>query len=47
MVHFLQERTPAHNIVKILEIMERAHFIKREIVPKLGVAYVPTKAPRD
>jgi hypothetical protein len=47
LVHFLQERTPAHNIVRVLEIMERAKMIEKKIVPKLGVAYVPVKAPRD
>lgn len=41
MVYFLQERTPAHNIVRILEIMEKSKMIERKLVPKLGEAYVP------
>lgn len=41
MVHFLQERTPAHNITRVLEIMERSKMIERRLVPKLGEAYVP------
>lgn len=40
LIMFLQERTPAHNIVKIIKVMEDAGFIKREMV-KGGNAYVP------
>lgn len=43
LVHFLQERTPAHNIVRVLEIMERSKMIEKRLVPKLGDAYIPGK----
>lgn len=41
MFHFLQERTPAHNIARILEIMERARMIRSSVEPGLGPAYTP------
>ena len=43
LILFLQERTPAHNIVRILETMERAKMIQRRL-EKIGTAYVPISA---
>lgn len=43
MVHFLQERTPTHNIVRVLEIMERSKMIQKTLAPGVGTAYVPVK----
>lgn len=40
LVMFLQERTPAHNINNIIEVMERAGFIKKQL-GKHGNEYVP------
>lgn len=43
LIHFLQERTPAHNIMRILEVMERAKMIEQQMVKGLGIAYVPIR----
>lgn len=41
LVHFLQDRTPAHNILRILEIMEKAKMIESRLEKGIGQAYVP------
>ena len=41
LVAFLQERTPAHNIMRIIEIMERSKMIEQRLVAGVGQAYVP------
>lgn len=38
---FLQMRTPAHNIVRIIEIMERAKMIRQSIEKGVGLSYTP------
>lgn len=38
---FLQERTPAHNIRNILEVMERAAILEETMVQGVGKAYIP------
>lgn len=40
-VQFLSERAPVHNIVRILEAMERAKMLQRKPVPGVGIGYVP------
>lgn len=44
LVAFLQERTPAHNIMRILDIMERSKMIEQRLEKGLGQAYVPGKS---
>lgn len=39
-VHFLQERTPAHNITRILEVMERARLLEKKFIAG-GYGYEP------
>jgi hypothetical protein len=39
-VNFLQTRTPAHNVARVLEVMESSGIIRRELV-KQGEAYRP------
>lgn len=41
LVIFLQERTPAYNIVRIIETMEKSKYIKRVVEKGLGVCYIP------
>lgn len=41
LVRFLQERTPAHNIMRILETMVRAELFKTELVKGVGKCYIP------
>lgn len=41
LVLFLQERTPAHNIMRILEVMERAKILEKRLEPGIGTAYIP------
>lgn len=38
--HFLQERTPAHNVARILEVMEKAKLLEKKF-GQGGVGYVP------
>lgn len=38
--HFLQERTPSHNVGRIIEVMERARLIKKQHTDT-GIGYVP------
>jgi hypothetical protein len=38
---FLQERTPAHNIRNILEVMERAGILEEKMVQGVGKAFIP------
>lgn len=38
---FLQERTPAHNIKNILDVMVRSGILTEEMVQGVGKAYVP------
>ena len=40
-VQFLQERTPAHNVMRILDVMTRAGILKGTVEPKLGKCYTP------
>lgn len=40
-VAFLAERTPAHNVGRILEVMISAKMLKEELVDHVGKAYVP------
>jgi len=47
LIMFLQERTPSHNIVRILEIMERAKMIGKKAEKGLGICFVPLNPPRD
>jgi hypothetical protein len=37
---FLQDRVPAHNVARILEVMERAGLIKKEFMES-GQGYKP------
>lgn len=46
LAHFLQERTPAHNVVKIIDVMERSKIIKKEFTSG-GTCYVPTNPPKS
>jgi hypothetical protein len=39
--NFLQERVPAHNVERILDVMVRAGLFKVEQVNKVGACYVP------
>ena len=43
LVMFLQSRTAAHNIIRIIEIMEKAGMIKTRHVVKKGTCYEPLK----
>ena len=45
-VRFLSERTPAHNVMRLLEIMERAGILRREQVKGQGVCFVPSSKGR-
>lgn len=40
-LHFLQERTPAHNVLRILEVMTRSGILKEVLEPKIGKCYKP------
>lgn len=40
LVHFLQERVPAQNVGKIIEIMERAKLLEKQLVGA-GYGYIP------
>lgn len=42
LVLFVQARTPAHNVMRIIEVMERSGLLKKELTAT-GVGYVPTK----
>jgi hypothetical protein len=37
---FLQERTPAHNVERILQVMEKAGFLEKKHVD-IGYGYIP------
>lgn len=41
-VNYLQARTPAHNVARVLEVMESANLLRRQLTPT-GDAYVPIK----
>ena len=41
LVQFLHSRTPAHNIVRVLDIMERANMIKKQHLKGVGMCYTP------
>jgi len=45
-ITFLQERLPAHSVMRLLEVMVRAQILKESLEPKVGKAYVP-KSLRD
>lgn len=45
-INFLQQRTPAHNVARVLEVMEAAAVIKKAVV-LAGEAYVPQGKPRN
>lgn len=38
--HFLQERTPAHNVERILTVMEKAGLLKKQFAD-VGMGYIP------
>lgn len=38
--HYLQERTPAHNVERILNVMERAGLLKKQFAD-VGMGYIP------
>ena len=38
---FLQERVPAHNVERILDVMTRATLLKKQFTASGGVGYVP------
>lgn len=40
-VAFLSERTPAHNVMRVLEVMTRQGIFKKQLVDHVGDAYVP------
>lgn len=40
-VTFLQERVPAHNVLRILDVMERSGLLKKQFADKGGTAYEP------
>lgn len=40
-VEFLAQRLPAHSVVRVLDVMERAGLIKKVFVGSAGSAYVP------
>ena len=40
-IHFLQQRVPAHSVEHILKVMLRAGLLKEELVNKVGTCYVP------
>lgn len=40
LVHFLQERVPAHTVGRILEVMERAHLLEKKYVGNV-IGYEP------
>lgn len=44
-VHFLQQRVPAHSVDYIIKVMIRAKLIKEVSVNKLGTCYVPQSNP--
>lgn len=41
LINFIQERTPAHNVGRILEVMVRGQIFKEELVQGVGKAYIP------
>jgi len=41
LVHFISERTSAHNVMRILDVMERAGLLKIVEVNKIGSCYIP------
>jgi hypothetical protein len=41
LILFLQERVPAHNIERILEVMSRAGILQTKIVARVGKCYIP------
>lgn len=43
LVLFLQERTPVHNIVRMIETMVRSNMIEQKFVPGAGNGYIPRK----
>lgn len=47
LVAFLQERTPAHNIVRILEVMEKSKMIEPILQKGVGQAYRPVRRPPE
>lgn len=38
--HFLQERTPAHNVMRIIDVMDKARLIEKKF-GNAGVGYIP------
>lgn len=40
-IMFIQERTPAHNVGRILEVMVKSQILKEELVANIGKAYTP------
>jgi hypothetical protein len=40
-VHFLQERVPAHNITRILDVMERSKLLEKKFTATGGIGFTP------
>lgn len=40
-VAFLSERTPAHNVMRVLEVMTRQGIFQKKLIDHVGDAYVP------
>ena len=40
-VHFLQERTYAHNVMRILEIMTKSGILEERVEKDIGTCYIP------
>jgi|SRR5215467_4957532 len=45
LVNFLKNRVPAHNIMRMIEIMIRGRYIEAKPCPPSGVGFVPRKKP--
>lgn len=41
LINFLSERTPAHNVMRLLELMEKAGILQKRLENKIGNVYVP------
>jgi len=47
LVNFLSERTPVHNVDRMIDVMTRAQLLSKEHVPKVGPAYKPEALKAD
>lgn len=41
LVEFLAQRTPSHNVMRVLDVMEKGGLLKRQNVDKVGEVYIP------